>query len=161
MVYRLSINRRAGLTLLEVLVALAVFLMSMVGLGTLITMSSDRAIDVRQKGWAIQRCQSKMAEVLVGAVPLESQQDIPFDEDPDWRWSLEVEDSGVIGLMRVTVRVSRQRADRSAAETSLTQLVLDPSLRGGAAPPVMVETGTSDPASSGGGRSNGNSSGGR
>jgi hypothetical protein len=136
-------QRRDALTLLEVLAALAVLLFSVVGLGTLMTISGDRATEIRHQSWALQRCQTKMAEVIVGAVPLESKTDMPFDEDPDWLWSVDVQDSGITGLMNVTVRVARQRADRSRMETSLTQMVLDPALRGGSAPPA-----TADPASS-------------
>jgi hypothetical protein len=128
---------------MEVLVALAVFLLSMVGLGTLVRMSGERAADVRQQSWAIQRCQSKLAEVIAGAVPLNSQSEVPFDEDPAWVWSLDVQDAGITGLMTVTVRVSRERPDRGRLETSLTQMVLDPALKGGSAPAATLDAGSS------------------
>src|SRR5262249_36413301 len=145
---RASPSSRPGLSLLEVLVALAIFLFALVGLGTLITLGGDRALDVRQQSWAIQRCQSKLAEVMVGAVPLSPQSDVPFEEDPDWHWSLEAEATGITGLWNVTVRVMRQRPDGSRVETSLTQLVPDPSLRGGSSPASTPDTGASSPSAS-------------
>lgn len=145
--------------------ALAVFLLSMVSLGTLIRMSLDRAADVRQQSWAIQRCQSKLAEVIAGAVPLTQQSDMPFEEDPDWRWSLDVQDAGITGLMTVTVRVTRERADRARLETSLTQMVLDPGLKGSSAPAASGSTGSSGTGGSTGSGTTtpatGNTSGGR
>ncbi len=159
MLLRTTTTRRAGLTLLEVLVALAVFLLSVVGLGTLTSMSMDRAAEVRQQSWAIQRCQSKLAEVIAGVVPLSGQTDQAFEEDPDWIWSLDIQDSGITGLSLVTVRVKRQASDRSSVETSLTQMVLDPALKGGSAPPATTDSGA---ASSGSGSTpSGGSSGGR
>src|SRR5262249_49314463 len=145
---RASPSSRPGLSLLEVLVALAIFLFALVGLGTLITLGGDRALDVRQQSWAIQRCQSKLAEVMVGAVPLSPQADVSFEEDPDWHWSLEAEATGITGLWNVTVRVMRQRPHGSRVQTSLTQMVLAHWLRGGSAPASTPDTGTSSPSGS-------------
>lgn len=147
---------------MEVLVAMAVLLLSLVGLTTLTNMASNRAIEVRQQSWAIQRCQAKMAEVVAGAVALSSQSDQPFTEDSDWVWSLDAQDAGVTGLWNVTVRVSRQGTDGSRVETTLSQMVLDPALRG-RAPAASAEassgatsgsttSGTTPSSSSGTGR---------
>src|SRR5262245_46471089 len=90
--------RRQGLSLIEVLVALAVFLISMIGLGRLAIMGSDLALETQDNNQAAQLCQSKMAEILVGAVPLSSQSDTPFDGDDGeagWTWSLECEQGNV------------------------------------------------------------------
>jgi type II secretory pathway pseudopilin PulG len=149
-------HRRDALSLLEVLVALAIFLFSLVALGTLVSMGGDRADEVRQQGWAVQRCQSKLAEVLAGAVPLGSQQG-SFDEDPDWQWTVEAETGPVTGLWNVTVRVTRKRPGGSRIEVSLSQMVLDPSIRG-----TTASSSSAGGGSSGGtGSSSGGSTGGR
>jgi type II secretion system protein I len=153
MVPRNITDRRNGLTLLEVLVALAIFLLAVVGLGTLVSYSGERAAQIRQQAWAIQRCQSKLAEVVVGAVPLESQSEVPFDEDPEWIWSLDVQDGATTGLKNVTVRVSRSGNDRSRTEVLLAQIIMDPALRGGAAPAASAEpssSGSTTPSTGGG-----------
>jgi type II secretory pathway pseudopilin PulG len=123
-------RKRSGLSLLEVLVALAIFLMSLIALGTLVSFSADRAQDVQQKGQGIQMCQSKLAEVVSGALPLSSQTDVPFDEDPNWRWSLDAQQGGAAGLWNVTVRVKCSRPGGDDLTVSLSQMVLDPTLRG-------------------------------
>src|SRR5437764_12373757 len=99
---------RRGLSLLEVLVAMAIFLFALVVIGRLITFGTERAQDVQQQGEAIQLCQTKLAEVVAGAVPLLPHGDTPFEEDPRWQWSLECESDAVPALWRVRVRVSRR-----------------------------------------------------
>src|SRR5262249_58077668 len=78
--------------------------------------------------------QSKMAEVVSGAVPLSSPvSDAQLDEDPNWTWSLQAEqDSNTSLLWDVKVIVSRPRANGSKIQASLSQKVLDPSQRGSA-----------------------------
>ncbi len=122
---------RHGLSLLEVLVALAVFLFALIAIGRLVTLGGDRALDVQRQSQAIHLCQSKLAEVMAGVVPLASQGDVPFDEDPSWTWSLDCEPNTTIsGLWNVTVSVTQKRSGNSKVECSLHQMVLDPSLRG-------------------------------
>lgn len=123
-------HRRTGLTLMEVLCALAIFLLALVGIGTLVTQSSDRAILIQQQIEATRLCQSKMAEIDAGAIPLQSVENQPFDEDDTWLWSLQCEQGSVTGLWQVNLRVSRQQRDGSYVESSLFRYLLDPTLRG-------------------------------
>jgi general secretion pathway protein I len=124
------LGRRSGLSLVEVLVALTIFLFALIGIGRLITLSSDQALNVEQQGQAIQLCQAKLASVVAGALPLKSQGDVAFEDEPNWHWSLDAEQASVAGLWNVTVRVNRTRPDGSKLEVSLSQMVLDPTLRG-------------------------------
>src|SRR5262249_46245586 len=94
-------NVRQGLSLLEVVVALTIFLFALGVIGRLVTMGGDQAFDVQQKGQASQLCQSKLAEVVAGVVPLQNQSEVPFDEDPQWLWSLDAEQGSVSGLWNV------------------------------------------------------------
>jgi hypothetical protein len=121
---------RRGLSLLEVLTALAIFLGALIGIGQLVIMSGERALDVQQQTQAAQLCQAKLAEVIAGVVPMSASGDSTFDEDPDWHWSLDAQQDTVSGLWDVTVRVTRQRPDGRKIEVALSQMVLDPSLRG-------------------------------
>jgi Tfp pilus assembly protein PilV len=115
---------------MEVLVALTVFLIALIGLGRLAIMGSDRALETQSQNRATMLCQSKMAEVLVGAVPLNSQSDVPFDEDPDWTWSLDCEQGNVSGLWNVTLTVKHESAAGLKTQCVMSQMLLDPSLRG-------------------------------
>lgn len=121
---------RRGMTLLEVLVALGIFLIALVGIIKLVTLGGDQARQVQLNAQAAQLCQSKLAEVVAGVVPLTAQSEVPFDEDPDWLWSLDATQGDIAGLWKLTVRVTRQQSDGSHIECSLDRMLLDPSLRG-------------------------------
>jgi prepilin-type N-terminal cleavage/methylation domain-containing protein len=121
---------RKGMSLLEVLIALTIFLMSMIVLGQLVIMAGESARNVQLLAQATQMCQSKLAEVTAGIVPLSSQGETPFDEDSDWNWSLDCTSDPIANLWDVTVHVSHALPDGSRLETSLSQRVLDPSVRG-------------------------------
>jgi type II secretion system protein I len=122
--------RRDGMTLLEVIIALAIFMLSIVAIQRLILIGTDRARDVQLRAEAIRLCQSKMAEIYAGAEQLQSQSDVPFTEDPVWHWSADCNQGNVNNLWTVEVRVGRDRADGTKLEVTLTQMMLDPSVRG-------------------------------
>lgn len=121
---------RHGLSLLEVLVALAIFLFSIVALHQALNIGTNNAIDTQQLQQASQLAQSKIAEVYAGVVPLSSTPDTPFDEDPDYTWSIDAQQSTLTNLWNVTLTVKRTRGDGSKLETTLSQMIIDPSLRG-------------------------------
>jgi general secretion pathway protein I len=121
---------RAGLSLLEVLVALAIFLFSIVALGQLIDIGSQRAIDVEWLARGSALAQSKLSEVSAGVIPLSSSSDTACDDDPDWTWSMDAEGDTTPNLYRVKITVSRQRPDGSRFETAINTYVFDPLQRG-------------------------------
>lgn len=148
--------RRAGLSLLEVLVALAIFLFALIVVSQLVILGGDRALDVQQQGEAAQLCQSKLAEVVVGAVPLSPTSDVSFADEAtglggDWFWSLDCEQQSTTpGLWSVHVTVYRSRANGSRTEATLSQLVLDPSLRGSTHDPAPSSTSSPEDTSTAG-----------
>jgi type II secretory pathway pseudopilin PulG len=153
------------LTLLEVIISLAIFLFSIVALGHLVNVATDRALQAQLRQQAAFLCQSKLAEIAAGAEPLSSQAGTPFNEDADWLWTADCSEAEFPGLWRVTVSVSRQVGDELPLEVSLSQFVLDPTLRGSTADPaptsmVEEETGSSTGSSSSSGSSQGSGSGG-
>lgn len=154
---RLRQPRRDALSLLEVIIALATFLLALVGLGYLLTVAGNLALDTQFRSQAALLCQSKMAEVSAGAVALESQVDVPFDEDDAYKWSLDAQQA-TAGLYNVTIIVSRKRPDGTTLETSLSQMVLDPKMVGSVhdEPPTIGGT-TTDAESAGGAASSGGS----
>jgi general secretion pathway protein I len=149
---------RNGLSLLEVLAALAIFLFSLVALSQLVDLGSASARDIDWLGRASLIAQSRMAEVLAGSIPLTGQSDSACDEDPDWTWSMDAEADTAPGLYRVKISVGRNRPDGSRFETVLNQMVLDPTFRGNtdgtsadAAATAGTGTGTTTGASTTGG----------
>jgi type II secretory pathway pseudopilin PulG len=125
-------QRRSGMSLLEVVLAMAIFLMALIGLSQLLGFCSQLGLDAQFTNRAAQLMQSKMNEVVSGVVPLTGQGDTEFDDDSDWVWSLEAEaDTTAPGLYRVTVTVSRKLPDGTVLMTaSLSQIILDPASRG-------------------------------
>ena len=122
---------RPALTLLEVLISLAIFLLSIGALSHLVNLSSQRAFAIRQHSQAARLCQSKMAEVMMGAVSLQSQKDASFDEDDDWQWSMDCSQSSSSTLLwTVTVTVKNKKDGKDSFEETLTQMILDPSQKG-------------------------------
>ncbi len=119
--------RRHGLTLFELLLALAIFLASVAALAHLLNVGSRAAIEGRLQSRAILRCETKLDEVLAGAEPMESAQDIPFEDDEDWRWSLEVQNGPVPGLVEIELSVSHAgRRDLTGTTFQLRRYVRHP-----------------------------------
>jgi Tfp pilus assembly protein PilV len=59
-------SRRDGLSLIEVILALAIFLMSITGLVFLMGIASDHALEANMRSQAISIAQSRLAEVSAG-----------------------------------------------------------------------------------------------
>src|SRR5262249_53293958 len=125
---------RRGLTLLEVIVAMAIFLVALAALGQLIQFGADRAMETEYQAMALQKAQSKMAELMVGSEALGSQTDSSFanDDTGQWRWSVEADEDEIQKLWHVKVTVYRQLGD-GKVEVTLSRYVLDPSVRVGQA----------------------------
>jgi Tfp pilus assembly protein PilV len=151
-------RRRRGISLLEVLIALAIFLMSVIVLGRLVILAGERGQEAQYLSEATQICQSKLAEVLAGAVPLTPQSDVPLDEDSSYTWSLECSPAEYANLWDVTVRVGRKRPDGSRVECELSQRVLDPSVRGSTFDAAALQSSSTNSSSSSGGSGTGSSS---
>jgi len=122
--------RRAGLTLLEVIIALAIFLFSLVALNHLLSLSGQQVLEASWRSEATQRCQSKLSEVVAGAQSTSSSGWSSFTDDPDWEWQLNSTQGDVPNLWNVQVTVRHKRGNGTYAETSLSQMVVAPNYRG-------------------------------
>jgi general secretion pathway protein I len=147
-------HKRPGLTLLEVILSLAIFLFALVAIGHLMTMGTERAADVRSITRATELCQWKLNEVIAGVVPLASQSDSPFDNEPDYVWTLDCQQDSVANLWDVQVKVSRANKNGSSIEVVLQQMVLDPSARGSTADAAAATDSTSSSSSGSGSSAN-------
>jgi type II secretion system protein I len=140
-----SCRRRPGITLLEVVIALAIFLFSLTALIQLLSSGSERALTASLRSQAGLRCQSKLAEVVAGIEPLRSDGYAAFAEDPDWQWRLECSQADLPNLWNVQVWVKRDRPSGGAIEVSLSQMILDPGTRGS-----TLDAAPTQPADAGG-----------
>ena len=132
---------RRGMTLLEVIVAMTIFLIALGAIWPLLEMGLNRAHEVEHQAIALQKCQSKLAQIMAGEEALGTQEDVTFVEDPEWHWSMECEQQDIANLWKVEVTVWRE-TDLGRVEVTLSQMVLDPSVRGGpAAVPPATDAG--------------------
>src|SRR4051794_38411114 len=143
--------RRPGLSLLEVLGATAIFLMSIVAIGELMSASTDQALEVQWRAPApppspakpngvparggdgargrpgpTRLCQSKLNEFAAGVENVSGATSGEFEEEPAWSWQAEVSaETTAANLYRVKVTVSRDTS-RGPIEVSMTQFIFDP-----------------------------------
>ena len=138
--------RRAGLSLIEVLLALAILLLALVAIGRLVDIGTDRGNEARLHTRGTRLAQAKMAEVEAGTISLSSETQGNFDgDDTAWEFSVTPEPAGPPNLYQITVRVSRT-LNGKPFEIVLTQMMFDPALIGSAAQAERPATETTDPA---------------
>ncbi len=119
---------RQGLTLLEVLLSLGLFLGALAALSQLWYGGVRASVQARLTTQAILRCESKLNEVVAGAVSLQSTTDTPFEDDATWTWSLQVLPSEVhANVLLLIVNVSHPgQGGLSASSYQLSRLLRDP-----------------------------------
>jgi Tfp pilus assembly protein FimT len=141
--------RRPGLSLLEVLVSLAILLMSLVAIGRLVDFGADRGLEARLHSLGTRLALGKLAEVEAGAIALDSTSNGTCENDPDWNWTVEPEAQDVPNVYEVTVRVSRDLKGKPF-EVSITQFVFDPNKMGTPVPAQTASTSSSSSSATGG-----------
>jgi prepilin-type N-terminal cleavage/methylation domain-containing protein len=103
-------SQRRGLSLLEVLLALAVLGMSLAVIAEIARIGGRSAEQARDLSTAQIHCESLMAQVVTGLIAPTPVADIPID-DPnaagEWVYSLEVQPVDQQGLLAVKVTVTQ------------------------------------------------------
>ena len=126
---RLARSPRAGLTLFELLLALAIFLTALAALAQLLDSGARAAAQSQLQTEAIIRCESKLGELVSGITPIKPVSNQVFDDDPNWSCRLTVADGAWPNLQLVEFRVSHA-GQSSLGNTSYTlrRYVRDPRL---------------------------------
>lgn len=123
---------RRGLSLLEVILAIAVLGGSMAVIGELVRMGVWNAEEARELTKAQLLCEGKLEEIAAGITPLESAADTAFELDPEWSYTIETGTLDQQGLVQVRVTVQQVESERLYPLTfTLTRWILDPSLTSG------------------------------
>ena len=118
---------RRGLTLFEVLLSLGLFLGAVTVLSQLWWNGVRASVQSQLRTQAILRCESKMNEVVAGAVPLLQVTDTPFDDDANWTWNLQILPGPHADVVLVVVNVAHPgQGGLSAAGHQLSRLIRDP-----------------------------------
>lgn len=131
MLPRLRRSTRSGITILEVLLSVAIFLGAMTAIGSLLTTGADSAIQAKLHTEAVIRCESKLAEAVSGVIELDAVSDkaFPDDTEPGWSWSLAVDSGPHADLLALEVTVTHETtAGFVDAQYTLNRLVRDPNV---------------------------------
>jgi len=149
---RATTRRRAGLTLLEVILAIAILGGALVVIGELIRTGSRSAQNARELTIAQILAESTMNEVAAGLIPATSTSTQVLETNPDWMYSLQVDPApNQQGLLLVTVTMHQTDPVRGRELSySLVRWMLDPSIELGVDPTADGTMGTDGGGSSGG-----------
>lgn len=131
---------RSGITLLEVVLALAIFIAAFAVISQILNNGSRTATKAQLTSEAVFRCEKQMNSLLSGVVPLQSASQVPFDDissagtglsgNNQWRWTANVLESGITNLLQVEVIVEhiREVDGQPNASFMLTRLIRDPQM---------------------------------
>ncbi|MFZ1935993.1 MAG: prepilin-type N-terminal cleavage/methylation domain-containing protein [Thermoguttaceae bacterium] len=128
--------RKAGFSLLEVILALAILAGSIAVLGESSRLALRNAEIARDLAHAQLLCESKMAEITVGITAAETVGNTPFDTTmtasldpsaPGWLYSIDTQTTDEEGLIAVRVTVTRNLpAAKHPVSFSLVRWIPDP-----------------------------------
>ena len=120
--------RRTGLSLLEVILAIAILAMSMAAVGELVRLGTERAELARDLTKAQLLCESKLSEIVVGAHPADPVMQLPFLTDPDWFYSVDLAATEDESLMALSVLVETHLERKYPIQFALTRWIPDPGI---------------------------------
>ncbi len=120
---------QAGFTLLEVIIALAIFVASFAALSQLFTIGSRAAVQSALQTQAAMRAEAKMAEVVAGVESFEAANEVPFEDDANWTWGLAVNPGPHTDVYELVVTVTYQAGNEpSPTSFALVRFRRDPQL---------------------------------
>ena len=124
--------QRGGFSLMEVILALAILTGSLAVLGELARLGLQNARIARDTAQAQLLCESKMAEVTAGILPLQSAssaefEDIVGDGTIGWLYSVDVQATDIEGMSSVQVTVVQDMDEsKRPVQFSLVRWMPDP-----------------------------------
>jgi type II secretion system protein I len=122
---------RRGLSLLEVIIALAILGLGLATIGELIRIGTDSAKRARQQTTAQLLCQNKLEEIRAGILPPESIGPLNFEiyeTDQPWMYTIERQQFDAEGLLQITVTVEEVTTAIRPMRFFLTTWMIDPEL---------------------------------
>ncbi len=125
---------RPGLSLIEVILALAILVLATAAISRLFDIGTDRGTEARVYSRGARLAQSKMAEAEAGLIsPLSGGSNGQFEgDDAAWQYSVAAAAAGPANLYTVTVTVTRDVRGKPV-HVALTQMMFDPALIGSSA----------------------------
>lgn len=120
-------RRRNGFTLLEVLISISLMVVALTGINQLIANGERSLRNCRDRTTALQICQSKMALLLAGGMPVGNRGVIQSCDTPylewTWRWTISKTDDQ--GLANLSVEVMPgSKAGRQMPSVLLARMIV-------------------------------------
>jgi Tfp pilus assembly protein PilV len=121
-------NRKSlarGVILLEVVIAMSLFVIAAAVIGSAMNSASQSAADIHLRSQAGNLALAKLAELTCGAAPIADVAETPFDSDPDWSCQVvtqQIDQAQDLTKVAITVR---NVASPKYSET-ITQWVVNP-----------------------------------
>ena len=135
--------RSRGLSLLEVILALAILAGALAVTGEVVRVGADAGLASRELTHAQLWCESRMEQIAVGLLLPEPVGPIAVEEDPSgtWLYTIAAEPIGDQGLLRVMVTVYQDPVQVSRpASYSLVRWMIDPELEASLSTAAMTTT---------------------
>lgn len=135
-------KQRRGMSLVEVLLAMAIFLMSLSVIGQLVDFAADNSLRSQFQNTATRLALSKLAEVEAGVIGVASggSGDFSTDGDTGWTWEVTSTPTEIANLYAVSVTISRPFKGNTFSVV-MTQSMMDPLVMGTGAevqPPIPL-----------------------
>ncbi|MCP4191456.1 MAG: hypothetical protein GY768_12595 [Planctomycetaceae bacterium] len=121
-------RKSTGLSLIEVVLAMAILAGAMVALSQLIGLGLRSAAEARDLARAQILAESVMAEITIGTIPATSINQMAIDSEPGWLVSITAGTTLQDGVIQVIVVTERQTDRTNAARFELSRWMRDPSL---------------------------------
>ena len=138
---------RSGLSLLEVILAVAILGGSLAAIGELVRIGSRHAEESRGLAAAQLLCESKMEEIAAGAAARETVSSTPCETKEGWQYSVTVTALDQAGLSEIRVTVEQSDRPQPLSFTLVRWMMDSTQQTGSGATPSST---SSQPASSGG-----------
>ena len=119
---------RRGMSLLEVFIALAIFIAALAVITQIISTGSRASTKAQLQSEATLRAESCMAEAVSGVIPLQNDSHA-FDDDASWKWSLSVDSGPHVDTVLLVVTVEHT-SDQSKVNglATLKRIIRDPQI---------------------------------
>lgn len=111
-------RRRSAFSLLEVMLATTVLLGSVIVLSHIAFVGTAHMDSAEQYAAAHLACQTRMNEMLSGALPIEEVRNQAIPELPGWGMTVKVESANQSGLLALQVTAAEQPAEQPTTETT-------------------------------------------
>ena len=99
-------SARSGLTLLEVLISMAIFMGAMAAISQIASQGMQVSTQAQWESEAVLRAESQMNSVICGAAPMQTGTGT-FEDDAKWQWNLAANtDSLHPDLLRLEMQLS-------------------------------------------------------